>query len=550
MILPWLRGYDAEVPPRLRIPEVPLHDFLLRAAWRSPRRPALIYYGRRISYDELENLSHRFAAALLSLGVRPGDRVAVHLPNIPQFVIAFYGILRMGGVAVPTNPLYVGRELEVQLKDAGAETIVTLDLFYETVREVRERAGLKRVIIARIQDFLPALLKPFYPIKAFREGHLVRHPRGEGIFSFVDLLDGAPEIRVSHEGKADDLAVLQYTGGTTGIPKGVMLTHRNLAANTLQCRHWLARAVEGGEIFLGAIPFFHAYGLTACMNLAVCLASPVILLPKFKTDEALHGIAKYRATVFIGVEAMYQALLNSPKLARYDLSSIRYCISGAGPLHAEVQERFETLTGGKLVEGYGLSEASPVTHSNPLYGTRKKGSIGLPFPNTEAKIVDPETGREDVPPGGVGELTIRGPQVMAGYWNRPEETAAVLRDGWLHTGDLARMDADGYFFIMERKKDMIKSGGENVYPREVEEILFRHPKVAEAVVVGMPDSFKGEAVKAVVVLNEGMTATPEEIIEFCKKDLARFKVPSVVEFCDELPKNILGKVLRREVRGG
>ncbi|MBI5197310.1 MAG: long-chain fatty acid--CoA ligase [Nitrospirae bacterium] len=547
MIKPWIQWYDAGVPEEIKIPDVPLHSFLAQSAWRYPHQTALFYYGRRWTYTALEDLSYRFASVLQELGVRKGDRVAIHLPNIPQFVFAFYGMLRLGAIAVPTNPLYVERELENQFRDSGAKIVLTLDLFFEKVDKIRDASGVQRVIVTRVQDFLPPLLKLAYPLKSFWEGRRIEEiDFSDKTLSLEDLLDQTVTGLRSVDVGPDDLAVLQYTGGTTGISKGVMLTHRNLTANALQCRHWLIHAKEGEEVFLGVIPFFHAYGLTACMNLAVYLASPIVLYPRFRSEDVLNGILKHRVTIFTGVEAMYQAILNAPQSLGADLSSIRFCVSGAGPLHAEVQDKFERLTGGKMVEGYGLTEASPVTHCTPLYGQRKKGSIGLPLPGTEAKVVDMDTGRE-LRPGEVGELAVRGPQVMKGYWNRPEETEGVLREGWLFTGDLAKKDADGFFYIVDRKKEMIKTSGENVYPREVEEVLFRHPKIADAVVVGVLDSFKGEAVKAVVVLRDGTTATAEEIIAFCKKELARFKVPATVEFRRELPKNMLGKVLRRNL---
>ncbi|TAK00408.1 MAG: long-chain fatty acid--CoA ligase, partial [Candidatus Manganitrophaceae bacterium] len=342
-----------------------------------------------------------------------------------------------------------------------------------------------------------------------------------------------------------DLALLQYTGGTTGVPKGVMLTHKNMVANALQCRYWMPSLREGNEVFLAVVPFFHVYGMSACMNLSIYLGTTLVLLPRFVTKDVLHTIQKTKSTIFMGVQAMYVAINNFPDVKKYDLSTIKVCISGAGPLHVEVQRQFEALTGGKLVEGYGLSEASPVTHANPIHGKRKPGSIGLPFPDTEVKIVDIETGTRTLSIEEVGELVVQGPQVMQGYWQKPQETAAVLRNGWLHTGDMAKMDDEGYFFIVDRKKDMIKTRGENVYPREVEEALFRHPKVKDAVVVGLPDSFSGEKIKAYLILKEGESATSEEILTFCRTELSKFKVPQEIEFRKELPKTIIGKVLRR-----
>lgn len=542
----WLRFYEKGVPSTIHYPDVPLPSFLKNSTTRFSNNPAIIYYGRRISYEELDKLSDSFACALLSLGVKKGDRVSLMLPNLPQMVIGFYGALKAGAIIVQTNPLYVERELLLQLQDSGAETIVTLDIFYKKVKSIADKTSLKNIIVTGIQDFLPGVLKFLYLLKTLLKGEGIGLERDTGFYNFQELISG-------HQGKIpqveelfpEDTALLQYTGGTTGVPKGVMLSHKNLVSNTLQCRYWMTDLMEGKEVFLSVIPFFHVYGMTTCMNLSVLLASTMVLLPKFHVKKVLKAIKKYRPSIFPGIQAMYVAVNNYPRVHGYNISSIRVCISGAGPLMAEVQEKFEGLTGGKLVEGYGLSEASPVTHCNPIYGRRKKGSIGLPFPDTDAKVVDLDTGERELQPGEVGELIIRGPQIMKGYWNRPEETKATLRDGWLYTGDMAKRDEEGYFYIADRKKDMIKTLGENVYPREIEEVLYRHPKVKEAVVAGIPDEYKGEMIKAYVVLKEGEMATEAEIIEFCKKDLSKFKIPKVVEFRKELPKTIVGKVLRR-----
>jgi long-chain acyl-CoA synthetase len=518
---------------------------LSASAAKYPTHPALIFYGRRYTYREVEASVNRFANALARLGVRQGDRVAVMLPNLPQAVIAYYGALRIGAVVVQVNPLYVEREIEQQVRDAEARVLVALDLFYPRIEPIRISAGVDAVIVTSVKDALPRHLALIYPIKAWREGTRVSVPKAPPVYDFLAALAASPETAPSVKVAPDDLALLQYTGGTTGVPKGVMLTHRNLVANTLQCRAWMPSLRDGGEIFLGVIPFFHVYGMTACMNLAVATGGTIVLLPRFVTKDVLHAIVKYRATIFMGVQAMYVAINNFPAVRRYDLSTIRICISGAGPLHVEVQERFEALTGGKVVEGFGLSEASPVTHVNPIFGVRKKGTIGLPLPDTDAKVVDIQSGTRELPVGEPGELIVKGPQVMKGYWRRPEESAAVLRDGWLHTGDIATVDDDGYFAIVDRKKDMIKTKGENVYPREVEEVLYRHPKIKDAVVVGVPEEFMGEMIKAYVVLKDGESATDREIIEHCGRELAKFKVPKAVEFRAELPKTMIGKVLRR-----
>ncbi|HET8759944.1 MAG TPA: long-chain fatty acid--CoA ligase [Nitrospiria bacterium] len=541
----WVAAYEPGISPTLQYPVVPLHHLLSASAARYPERPALDFYGRRLTYQDVERAANRFADALTGLGVRKGDRVAVMLPNVPQAVIAYYGALKIGAVVVQVNPLYVEREIEQQVRDAEARVLVALDLFYPRIEAVRSRAGLEAVIVTSVRDALPWYLGLLYPLKTWREGARVHVPKAPPVYNFESLLAGAREDTPRVDVGPDDLALLQYTGGTTGVPKGVMLTHRNLVANTLQCRAWMPSLRDGEEVFLGVIPFFHVYGMTACMNLAIATGGLIVLLPRFVTKDVLRAIVKSRATIFMGVQAMYVAINNFPDVRRYDLSSIRICISGAGPLHVEVQERFEALTGGKVVEGFGLSEASPVTHVNPIFGRRKKGTIGLPLPDTEAKVVDVESGTREMPLGEAGELLIRGPQIMAGYWRRPDETAAVLRNGWLHTGDVASIDSDGYFTIVDRKKDMIKTKGENVYPRDVEEALFRHPKIKDAVVVGVPEEFMGEMIKAYVVLREGETATEDEITAYCGRELAKFKVPKAVEFRQELPRTIVGKVLRR-----
>jgi long-chain acyl-CoA synthetase len=467
------------------------------------------------------------------------------LPNIPQCVIGYFGALKAGAVVVQTNPLYVERELEHQLNDSGAETILALDLFYEKISRIQHRVALKRIILTGAGDYLPPLLRLFYPIKAMKEGQWVRVPHKPPVYDFRKIIKRSEAAQPIVPVKPDDTALLQYTGGTTGVPKGVMLSHNNLVANTVQCRHWMPTLRDGEEVFLGVVPFFHVYGLSTCMNLGILTGSCIVLLPRFKTEDVLNSIVRHRVTIFMGVQAMYVAINNYSRINQFDLSSIRICISGAGPLHVEVQDRFEELTGGKLVEGYGLSEASPVTHCTPINGRRKKGSIGLPFPDTDVKIMDQETGQRELSVGERGELVIRGPQVMQGYWNKEDETKGVLRDGWLYTGDMAQMDEDGYFYIVDRKKDMIKTRGENVYPREVEEVLFRHPKIKEAVVVGIPDTFSVEAIKAYVVLKEHEHATEAEILDYCRKELAKFKVPNRIEFRHELPKTMVGKVLRR-----
>jgi len=546
---PWVRFYEPGIPGTLSYPVLTLGGMLAETARKFPDHAALLFFGKRITYGELDRLVSRFANGLLGLGVRKGDRVALMLPNIPQMVIAYYGTLRAGAIAVATNPLYHSHELEVQLKDSGAVALVAVDMFYPVIAPVLAKTAVKHLVLCGIKDYLPFPLNLLYPIKARIDKQWVPVKRVPPIHDFLRLVESAPETDPRAATAPEDTAILQYTGGTTGIPKGAVLSHRNLVVNAAQCRAWLTVRNEGEERLLAVIPFFHVYGMTTAMNFGIMIGAELILLPKFHTKEVLKAIEKHRPTIFPGIQAMYLALANFPKIHRYDLTSIKAAISGAGPLMKEVQDRFEQLTKSRIVEGYGLSEASPVTHANPIFGRRKNGTIGLPWPDTDARIVDIETGDRELPVGEAGELVIRGPQVMQGYWNKPGETAEALRGGWLHTGDIARRDEDGYFSIVDRIKDMIKTVGENVYPREVEEVLYAHPKVKEAVVVGVPhEAFMGEKIKAYIVPKDGANATPEEIMDFCRAELSKFKCPKEVEFRSQLPKTLVGKVLRRVLR--
>ncbi|MDR5708864.1 MAG: long-chain fatty acid--CoA ligase [Armatimonadota bacterium] len=539
---PWIRFYDPGVPATLAYPDLPLGELLREAARKYGDRTAVVFFGRRISFRVLDALTDRFAVGLQRLGVRKGTPVSLHLPNCPQFVIAYYGILKAGGVVVPHNPLYTEREIAHQLRDSGAEVAITLSLMYPRVAAASRDTRVREIVYTGIHEYMPPLLRLLYPLKARREGQWVEVRRTAGVRPFGELLrDGVPQpVRVASE----DPAVYLYTGGTTGTPKAAVLTHRNLVCNCLQTAAWNSDFRPGEERALAVIPFFHSYGMTAVMNYAIWGGVTMILLPRWEPRMVLEAIRRYQPTMFHGVPTMYMALLGNPELLRYDLHSIRVCISGAMALPQEVQRRWEETTGGKLVEGYGLTEASPVTHCNPILGHRRPGSIGVPLPDTDARVVDPETG-EEVPPGEVGELVVRGPQVMQGYLNQPEETAAALREGWLFTGDMVWQDPDGFFYIVDRKKEMINVGGLKVYPREVEEVLYRHPAVQEAAAIPAPDLERGEVVKAFVVLRPGMQASAEELIAHCRRELAPYKVPRMVEFRDQLPKSLIGKVLRR-----
>ncbi len=550
----WISRYDTGVPSTFNYPAWTVPDLLRHSSDRFPNSPALLFYGTCISYRELDDLTTRFALGLRQLGVSQGDRVAIMLPNIPQTVIAYYGILKAGAIVVPTNPLYVEREIQTQLTDAGTETMVVLDLLYPRVRAVKEATTLpKRIIVTGVQDYLPFFKKLLYPIKARIAKRWVSVEKAPPVYDFLELLridsvNGADHSAGLPLVRPTDLAQLQYTGGTTGTAKGAMLTHRNVVVNTLQGRYWSPDFRDGQEIFLGAIPFFHSYGQTTCQNLAIATGCAVVLLPRFHPDEVIKTIHTHRITMFSGVPMMYSMITEHPDAKRYDLRSLRVCLSGASSLPADVQERFESLTGARISEGYGLTEASPTTHCNPMHGEHPPGSMGLPFPDTEARVVDSDTGLEDVPDGETGELIVRGPQVMLGYWNKEDETRAVLRNGWLHTGDLVRRDDRGYFYFVDRKKDIIKSRGETVYPREIEEVLRQHPAVSEAAVVGVADHDYGEVIKAYVVAKPASFVTEQALITHCAGLLARYKIPSTVEFRQELPRTVIGKVLRRIMR--
>jgi long-chain acyl-CoA synthetase len=496
---PWIRHYEPGVPAHLEIPDQPLTWLFDCTASRYPGRTALIYFGRRLSYAQLAHHAHRFALALQRLGVHKGERVAIALPNIPQYPIAFYGALMAGAVVVPTNPLYTEREMQHQLADAGARVLVMLDTFYPVVRAVRQQTPLEHIILTSPADFLPPVLRELYPLSQRRtrspEPSLARKELQDN--QTLHVLHTLLERHSGDEGsdftplvplQASDLAVLQYTGGTTGLAKGAMLTHRNLLANAMQTRAWIPQAREGEEVMLCVAPFFHAYGLTVGMNFAILAAASMVLTPPhFKPKAVVKAIRRYHPTLFPGLPTIYLAIMRAAGKHTEALRSIHYCISGAAPLPTQVQAEFEALTGGRLVEGYGLSEASPVTHCNPLTEQCRTATIGLPLPGVEAAIVDQQTG-SPVPVGEEGELVVRGPNIMQGYWNRPEETRQVFRQGWLRTGDLGKMDADGYFSIVERAKDVIIASGLKVYPREVEEVLFAHPAVAEAAVAGAADA--------------------------------------------------------------
>lgn len=542
----WLKSYEDGVAHNIEFPDKTLNDIVKDAIDSNPNDVAVVYFGKRITFCELGAQIDQFATALVRLGVKQGDRVAIILPNIPQYPIAHFAVLKIGAIIVPTNPLYVERELKYQINNSGAETAITLDFLYPKLANIRSETALRHVIVTGVQHYLPQPLKLLYPLKAKKAGNWHKVDRGPGIHFYRDLM--TEEFRVpppAAEVRANDTAMFLYTGGTTGVSKGAILTHRNLFSNVTQIREWFRECEISREVILCALPFFHSYGLTTGLHLSIFLKSRMVLVPNPRDIKAvLSTIQKTKATMFSGVPTLYVAVNNFKNLAKYDLSSIKICLSGGAPLPLSVSKEFESKTDGKLVEGYGLSETSPVTHANPISGKRKEGSIGIPLPNTDAKIVDPET-KNELALGEVGELAVSGPQVMKGYWKLDKETKAVLQDGWLFTGDMATVDADGYFSIVDRKKDMIIAGGFNIYPREVEEILYHHAKIEEAAVVGIADEYRGETVKAYIVLKSGETLTEQEIIAYCKEKLAPYKTPKLIEFRASLPKSNIGKVLKR-----
>jgi long-chain acyl-CoA synthetase len=546
---PWLAHYDDGVPHTLQLTPAPLTALLDAAAAQFPEAPAIVFYGRELRYRELQAEARRFADGLRRAGVAPGERLLLLLPNVPQAVICYYGALMAGAVVVLTNPLFDAEALAYELQDSGAQAIVALSMFHGLVEQARAAAGTPLVIYTNLKEYLPATQRTLFTLlRQEQEGHRVPDAIARGALWLQRMRgDDAP---LPAPRPADD-AVILYTSGTTGQAKGVLHSHASLHANALQTSAWFAGAQPGGERVLCAIPFSHSYGMTACMNFSVALAAAMVLLPTFETQHVLNTIKRERPTIFPGVPPMYAALNEVRGVRQYGLSSLKGCLCGAAPLPVEVQEGFERITRARLVEGYGLTEAGPATHANPMWGRRRAGTIGLPLPDTEAKIVDTERGT-DLPPGAVGELLVRGPQLMRGYWNRPAESAEALTpDGWLRTGDLARMTPDGYFQVIERKKEMIVAGPYNLYPRDMEEVLYEHPKVIDAAVVGVPGADGATEIRAFVVLRPGERVSEAEVLAFLRDRLNVPVAPTTVEFRTALPRSAIGKLLRRKlVEGG
>jgi len=529
---PWFHFYEPNVRRQVEIPEITLVEMFKQTMFKFPNKQALIFGGKIITYREMDTLIERMAKVLVQRGVKKGDRISIFMPNSANWVISFFAIQRVGAIVVQTNPLYVESELKALLQDSGAIGIVSIPPLFSRIAPIQAEVGLKLIALDYLRGLsgLAGLGLAHNPVYMDLEEQLSDLS--------LDELESPPCVTQSH-----DVAVLQYTGGTTGTAKGVMLTHHNLVANAIQAWEWIV-GHEGKERVLTVLPLFHIYALTACMNFSILSGGAMIILPKFDIDAVLQHINDYEPTFFPGAPTMYVAVINHPRIKEYKVSSIRCCLSGSASLPKEVAIRFGELTGGRLVEAYGLSEASPATHLNPIFNSRV-GSIGVPAPNTDAKIMDLETGKKELPPGEIGELVVKGDQVMLGYWQKPEETTAVLQDGWLYTGDIAYKDEDGFFYIVDRKKDMIITGGYNVYPRDVEEVLYTHPAVREAVCAGISNPYWGEMVKAYIVPKEGVTVTEEEILKYCQDKLATFKIPKQIEFRESLPKTAIGKVLRR-----
>lgn len=546
-IYPWLKSYPEDIDWHAEIAVGALHERLDRAEHKYPNHVCVEFKGREFTYREITDKVRRLARALHEMGVGKGTRVGLFMPNCPQYVIAYYGVLRAGATVVNYNPLYSPRELEHQITDSGTEIMITLalNLLYPKLEPFIGKTCLKKVIVSQMGEALPMAKAALFSLAKGKE--IADIPDDENHFWFADLLKAPPEVRTARIDPHRDIAVLQYTGGTTGVPKGVVLTHANLTANIRQCRMWFSKAKDGDEIMLGVLPFFHVFAMTVIMNFAVASGFRIIMHPRFELKTLLDDIQSKRPTLMPGVPTMFSAILNYAKVDKFDLSSLTMCISGGGPLPHEVKEKFEAKTGCKLFEGYGLSETSPVATCNPIYGENKTGSIGLPLPGTILEIVDKDDGETLLPQGESGEICIRGPQVMPGYWNQQEETDKVLKNARLHTGDLGYMDADGYFFINDRLKEMIISGGYNIYPRTIEEVLYSHPDVAECAVIGVDHPTRGQVPKAFIVRKEGSKLTEQEVKDYLKDKLSAYCLPHSIAFRDSLPKSMIGKILKKEL---
>ncbi|GBC59511.1 long-chain fatty acid--CoA ligase [Desulfonema ishimotonii] len=547
---PWIGQYEGNVKDKLEYERICLPEFLARSARNFPDQPALIFQGYKMTYRQLDEAVNRFGAALHDFGIKKGDSVAILLPNTIPCVVAYYAILRIGGVAVMNNPLYSDRELDHQFNDSGAKALVTLDLLGNRMIDLRPKTRIKQIIYTTLGDYLPFPKNLIFPLIAKKKKLAADVRPAENVYKWKAVLEKYPPEPPKTDITFDDTAMYQYTGGTTGVSKGVILTHANLSQQVQQVAGWFPAFKVGKEVMLGALPFFHVFGLSTAMNLAIYRGWTDVLVPKPQPGPLLETIARFRPSFVPLVPTMYIGILNHPDIGKTDLTSVKGCFSGSSPLPVEVIRDFEEKTGAVIVEGYGLTETTPVTHVNPFNKEKRKiGSIGLPISDTECRVVSLEDGVTDMPVNEPGELLIRGPQVMKGYRNMPEETAGVLtEDGWLHTGDIAQMSKEGYFYIVDRKKDLIISGGYNVYPRDIDEVFYEHPKVQEACTVGIPHPSRGEAAKVFVVLKPNATAEAEELMAHCKEKLAKYKWPVEIEFREELPKTNVGKILRKDLR--
>jgi long-chain acyl-CoA synthetase len=542
----WHKAYAPEVPIGINYEMVTMPQALERTVTRFPDHVALIMLGKKITYRELDDQVKRLAAALADLGIKKGDKVAILLPNIPQVIIASYAVFLLGGVVVMHNPLYTERELSHQLNDSCSRMAICLDLLVPRILKLKPETKIESVIACHIRDYLPFPKKQLFP---FVKKELHRSVgQGEEVLEFLDLVRKYSPNPPRTELAIDDLATLLYTGGTTGVSKGVMLTHRNLTINVQQLKGWFHDSEDGKERILGIFPIFHAAGFTVCMTHSMFRGFTVVLIPKPEAGVILQMTRAYRPNIFTCVPTIFAGVLAHPGFAKTDLSCFRWTVSGAAPLPLEIIRKWEKATGSTIVECYGLSETTLLSHANPWGGVTKVGSVGVPVSDTDCRIVDVETGTKDMEIGEAGEVLLKGPQLTRGYYEKPDETAHAFRDGWFYTGDIGYIDEDGYLFIVDRKKDMIIAGGFNIYPRDIDEVLYEHPKVQEACAVGVPDPYRGETVKAFVVPRAGETLTEDEIMAFCRERLTAYKVPKLVEFMTELPKSTVGKVLRRKLR--
>ncbi|HVO67475.1 MAG TPA: long-chain fatty acid--CoA ligase [Syntrophales bacterium] len=545
---PWLKAYEKSVPAAINYEEICMPDILDRTAKEFPDATALIFQGYKLTFSRFKEMVDRFAACLTDFGIKQGDAVAILLPNLIPCVAAYFAILKVGAIAVMNNPLYTDRELEHQFNDSGARALITLDLLANRMIDLRPKTKIKQIIYTSIGDYLPFPKNLLFPLIAKKKKLAADVKPAPDVFTWKECIIKYQPKQASVKLGFYDVAMYQYTGGTTGVSKGVMLTHANLSKQVQQLAAWLPTLKRGEEILLGALPYFHVFGLSVAMNLSIYVGWTQILIPRPQPQPLLEAIRKFRPTFAPLVPTMYIGMLNHPDLKKTDVRCIKGAFSGSAPLPVEVIHEFEKMTGAVIVEGFGLTEATPVTHVNPLGGVRKVGSIGIPISDTQCRLVSLDDGVTDVPVGEPGELIIKGPQVMKGYKDMPEETAIALKDGWLYTGDIATMDQDGYFYIVDRKKDMIISGGFNIYPRDIDEVFYQYYKVQEACAIGIPDPKRGENVKVFVVLKEGETATQEELIAYCKTKLATYKLPTEIEFRKELPKTNVGKILRKQLK--